>query len=312
MKPALPVRPRALAAAAGALLGLAGANADTVAYWRFEGGTAGVNVTHVSGANGVWSADLADSSGNGNALSCWSNDDWAAMRYQAVLPAATVPQTGSANTLSIRNAGGSPGTWTQTGGFLQSWTPLTWTIEAAFNVESSAHRTIVGRDSRGSCKTDGNLSALYLQTTPTNQIAIKFCDVDGNWHEVLSAANVVALNNWYAVAAVSDGSTLSLYLKDLTAGAASYTFIGSVDLTASPDTRLTSGAGDGGDWDAGNFTVARGLWGGGHVDRFLGFLDEVRISDTALSPAQFLFVPEPAAGALALLSLVGCLRRRRS
>ncbi len=97
------------------------------------------------------------------------------MRYQAVLPAATVPQTGSANTLSIRNAGGSPGTWTQTGGFLQSWTPLTWTIEAAFNVESSAHRTIVGRDSRGSCKTDGNLSALYLQTTPTNQIAIKFC-----------------------------------------------------------------------------------------------------------------------------------------
>ena len=55
------------------------------------------------------------------------------------------------------------------------------------------------------------------------------------------------------------------------------------------DTRLTSGTGDGGDWDAGNFTVARGLWNGGHTDRFLGFIDEVRISDEALTVEQFLF-----------------------
>jgi len=268
------------------------ASADTVAYWRFEGGTAGVNVTHVSGANGVWSADIPDTSGNSNELSIFA-EGWAGFSYQADLPAATVPHTGAANGLSVRNSGDYPASWTETGTTLQTWTPSAWTIEAAFKLETAGFRTIVGRDSRGSCTTDANLSALYFQITNTNQMAIKYCDVAGIWHEVLSAANAVVLNNWYAAAAVSDGSTLSLYLKDLTGGASAYTLIGSVDLTASADSRLTPGTGDGGDWDAGNFTVGRGLWNGGHTDRFLGWIDEVRISNTALTESAFLFTPVP-------------------
>ena len=184
-------------------------SAGTVAYWRFETGPANTNVTHPVG-DGVFNPDIPDSSGNGNALSAWTAADWGAMRYMTDVSAATVPQTGAANGLSVRNAGGYPGTFTQTGGFLQTWTPPHWTIEAAFKLETAGFRTIVGRDSRGSCTTDANLAALYFQVTSSNQMAIKYCDVVGVWHEALSAASAIALNNWYAAAAVCDGNTLSL------------------------------------------------------------------------------------------------------
>ncbi len=176
--------------------------------------------------------------------------------------------------------------------------------------------------------TTGNLdlAALYFQILPNNGLAIKYCDVSGYWHEVTSGTNQVQGFDWgsnpngdgvpwQAAAAVCDGETLSLYYKVIEGDGAtwSYQFVNQIDLTlsGSPNTALTPGTGDGGDWDAGNFTVGRGLYAGGHGDRAYGFIDEVRISDEALSPSQFLFVPEPGASVLALLSLLGCLRRRR-
>ena len=43
-------------------------------------------------------------------------------------------------------------------------------------------------------------------------------------------------------------------------------------------------------WDN-SWTVGRGQFGGGPADWFDGIIDEVRISNTALPPSQFLFAP---------------------
>ena len=292
----------ALAVLAGSLP----AFASTVAYWRFEEGPADANVPH-PGTGGVWSADTADSSGNSNELSVWTEGGGCGFAYRTDVAAATVPQTGAANNFSVQNTGGWPAMWTETGTLLQLWSLDEWTIEVAFKLENSGggYRTIVGRDSQGAYAGDPNLAALYLQMIPNNGLTIKFCDVNGYWHEATSKTGVVtgfdwgsdptgSTGKWYAVAAVSDGLTLSLYLKDIKGGG-DYELIAQANMTlsGSPKTALTPGGGDGSDWDPGNFSVGRGLYAGGHVDRAFGFIDEVRISNTALTKAEFLFTPTP-------------------
>ena len=306
------------------LAGCLPAMAATVAYWRFEEGPNGAQVTHGGAGNGVFYAGALDSSGNGNDLSVFA-EGWAGYQYATDLAGPTVPQNGLTNNFSVVNSGGYPAMSTATGSAMQTWTPSAWTIETTFQPETGGYRTLIGRDSIGANThgADTNLAALYLQIIPGDALAIKYTDVQGYWHEAISAGGAItgygwpnyAAGNWYAVAATSDGSTLSLYLKNIEGGATSYTLIAQTDLTASgsTNTALSAGAGDGGDWDAGNFTVGRGLYAGGHGDRAYGFIDETRISDTALSPSQFLWspVPEPTSSLLGLSAMFLFLRRRR-
>jgi hypothetical protein len=204
--------------------------------------------------------------------------------------------------LSVQNTGGYPTLFTSPGSPMQTMTPAGFTIEASFKPETGGWRTLVGRDSRAATATDTNLAALYFQITPVNAVAIRFCDVAGYWHEVDSAPGIVQGFNWgtdpngltgrwYHMAAVSDGTNLSLYL----ASDFGYDLVAQTDLTlsGSPNTALTAGLGSGSDWTAGTWTVGRGLYAGTHTDRAYGFIDEVRISDAALAPEQFLFWRPP-------------------
>lgn len=272
------------------------ASASTVAYWRFEEGPADTNVTHGGQADGVFYAGTMDGSGNGNALSVWA-EGWAGYAYRTDVPRSAVTRTGATNNFSVQNAGMHPAMFTSPTSPMRGMTPPQFTIEASFKPEVGGWRTLVGRDSYGASWMDGNLAALYFQITPDNAVAIKFCDVSGWWHQAVSASEVItgfpsgnpAAGHWYHMAAVSDGTLLSLYLDS----GPGYTLVAQTYLpsSGSPNTALTAGMGSGSDWVAGTWTVGRGLYAGGHADRAYGFIDEVRISDSALSPDQFLFSP---------------------
>lgn len=299
--------------------------AATTAWWRFEEGPAGANVARGGQPDGTFYGGVADSSGNGYSLSAWSDGGGAGYVYRSQVASSTLPLNGLPNNYSVKNTGGYPAMWTETGSALQTWSPAQWTIEATFKLENGGFRTIVGRDSRGAATVNGDLAAMYFQALPDNGLAIKFSDVTGLWHEAVSANNAFTSfdfpsdndgNNapWYSMAAMSDGATLSLYLRNVTA-ASGWNLIAQTDLTLSGslDTALSAGTGDGGDWDAGNFTVGRGLYAGGHGDRAWGYIDEVRLSDSALSIDQLLMVPEPSSMAMAALGLglVAFFRRRQ-
>jgi len=293
--------------------------AGTVAYWRFETGPANTDVLH-SVANGQFEANIPDVSGNGNHLSVWQQGGSAGYQYRADVPFASVPLGGAANTLSVKNTGGGPAMFTTSSASLPSginaetMTPTAFTIEASWKPESGGYRTVVGRDAQNVSTSNAGLAAVYLQARPDNSIGIQFTDIAGNTHEAFSSPNFVQgfnfgsdpdglLGTWYNIAAVSDGSTLSLYVNGALLASTPF---------SSPDPRLAVGATSGGDWHAGEWSVGRGLFNGGHTDRGYGFIDEVRISDSALDPSQFLnpVVPEPAMCGVALVGLMSLSRLR--
>lgn len=297
-------------------------HADTVAYWRFEEGPADAQVPHGGQPDGVYYEGTADSSGNGYGLSVWA-EGWAGYAYKTDVGGSVV--SGNANNFSVKNSGGYPGMFTETGAGIQTISPAAFTIEATFKLENGGYRTIVGRDSEGSVTTGNlDLAALYFQAIPDNALAIKFCDVSGYWHEAISATGIFTTFDfptnpdgigtpWYSLAAVSDGSILSLYLRNVTEGGI-WDLIAQTDMTlsGSPDTALTAGTGDGGDWDAGNWSVGRGLYNGGHGDRAYGYIDEVRISNDALGTGEFLMVvPEPTTMLLLGLGSLAAIRNRK-
>ena len=129
---------------------------STVGYWRFEDGPG--PVTKPFGA--------VDSSGNGYHMDPWTAGDWAGFEYRTDVAGTSV--SGLTNNYSIKNSGGYPGMATLTGAGIQTITPAAFTIEATFKLENGGHKTIVGRDSRGSATTNGDLAALYFQAVPNN------------------------------------------------------------------------------------------------------------------------------------------------
>jgi len=292
--------------------------ASTAAYWRFETGPANSNVVHTLGA-GQFEGTIPDVSGNGNNLSVWEQGGGAGYQYRSDVPFASVPLSGAANNFSVKNTGGGPAMFTTSsvampsGVDVETMTPTAFTVEASYKPENGGFRTIVGRDAQNVVTGNGSLAALYLQATPDNQFAIKFTDVAGNFHEAISPTGLVHGFNfgtdpdglqgtWYSLAGVSDGTTLSLYVN----GA----LVASTAIN-SPNPALAVGTTSGGDWHAGEWSVGRGLFNGGHVDRAYGFIDEVRISNSALTPREFLALPEPSTAAIALAGLLGLQLRRR-
>ncbi|MGE9267465.1 MAG: LamG-like jellyroll fold domain-containing protein [Verrucomicrobiales bacterium] len=286
-------------------LGCGHASAGTIAHWSFEG-PVDANVASGGDADGTYSDDILDQSGNGNHLGVWSEGGGAGFAYRA-----DTPNT-AGNGTSIQNTGGSPAAWNES---LAAWNPSTFTFEAFIKPEETdGFRTIIGRDSQGGSSGDANLAAMYFQITNTDVLAFKFLDNDGNWHEALGDFDPIAGwdfatgspddIDWIHIAATSDGSNLNLYINHQQVAFASL---------GGGDTALSTGTGTGSDWTAGHFSVARGLYGGGHGDRAWGLIDEIRISDEALTPDQFLqLVPEPGTLSLSVLAMAGFLRRRRN
>ena len=256
----------------------------TVAHWDFSPANA-MDGAYIPGngcradldGDGAMDADdfvisAPDLSGNGNHLTVWTCD-WMKWCRDSALGDFSMQHGNSypcAGTDSAFNSFVS-------GKDVEAITPAQWTVEAVFkSAKLAPFCTIVGRDGRYVGGSASSAAALYLSTRGTD-LAIAFTDVDGGNHNLQVPANLKA-GVWYSVAAVSDGATLSLYLNG--------EVIGTLDLTVTgTDTSLGLGYGI--------WSVARGMWADGHVDRFFGVIDEVSISDEALSTGSFVIsVPE--------------------
>ncbi|MCS7090305.1 MAG: LamG domain-containing protein [Verrucomicrobiota bacterium] len=273
-----------------ALLG----RAATVAHWDFDSAVSGSPVPLGSMAKGGTGGvpAIPDLSGGGHTMYAWDDHwgpEWSAW--------GDTPTGVGYSSLHDGHDDGyvfSPG--------LVNWQPLTWTIELSVRLTNlSGWRTMIGRD--GSTGVPGEVEAgFYFQKNDQNQrFRINFSTVGGQRY-ILDSNFAPQAGQWYHLAAVSDGSTLQMWADKLDGNG--FQLVGSMSLNPSNDNRLRA---------TGTWTFGRGWWNNLFVDHIFGSLDNIRFSDTALSPSQFIQVPEPSA--LTILGLGGLtllVRMRRS
>jgi len=274
---------------AGIALSTLSSSAATVAYWDFESGVAGQPFTPIGNPNG--SGGAVDTA-NGILMRGWN--DFFGPSYTS----STSPNGGS---LGMNNADNHQDGYV-TEGALHNWGPTAWTIETHVYLENlGGWNTLIGRD--GSSQAEAESDFYLVNNGIDDKFRINYDSVGGQrW--VLDGNYSVQINTWYALAAVSDGSTLSMWLDDGTG----YAQIGSLDITAQ------SVAQNGLPATAINWTFGRGWFGGNFVDHIDGKMDNIRFSDQALTPSQLipLVVPEPSMLALAGIGAAMMFIRRRS
>lgn len=314
------------------------AHASTVAYWRFEDknglpAVAGDSLRSTPAPGGAASAGnivdvTSDSSGNGNVMRTFHspNDPTSPDGLQRLetsptftlnTPGLIVPGTLAPNLLAFdfdaapgagvpapADAGGDDIYSRDADNLAAAINALNlnqYTIEGAFRVDALGRfQTVVVKDGNvgggGGAGTAGPLPGFVVKLFNDDFLHIETFDGSGAFHNIASD-NPIAPGTWYKYAVVNDGALLSLYLDS----GAGYALQG--------DTNPVSG---GALWNYNNtWSIGRG-WFNGPADFFDGQIDEVRISDVALSPSEFLFapVPEPGAAALVLAPLLGALTRR--
>jgi hypothetical protein len=238
-----------LAAVAVFVSSMGRVGADTIAWYRFE-----------EGADFQAAASpIPDTTGMYPLLVEAGSD----AQYRAFTPADTVPKTGDPNTLSMEFT--SLPAFTTDDPSFNIWDTPTWTIEAYVYFKTFvAFHTFVGKDGTGF---GGPLADLYLQRNGRNNaFSIIFKGMDGSAQGGDGIFQPVT-NTWYHVAAVYDSVNVALYVD----GVLDISF----PITSPMIVEDTP------------WTVGRGFFGN-PTDPSMALVDEVRFSDAALTPDQFL------------------------
>lgn len=286
----------AVATLAAASLAAPRLDASTVGYWRFEDG-----------------AFLNDSSGNGLTLNATGDT------FQTEIPGTgpgssfynPVPLTGAANLDMVRKPGGSSNSYLHTAqnyDAAANGTLQTFTFEMMFHStgKSSSSSTFLASygytgaaNQRGWTvhSPSGATAALDLRISAT-----------GTAFEIIDSGFTITtgVDYYMAVAVDLTGETaaersVTFYLQNLTAGDAlqSNTITNiTTESIFNPETPLAFGAQS----------------NGSNVNNWASYMDEIRLSNTALSQSQLLVtpIPEPATYALFLgLAIVGMLLIKR-
>jgi len=256
------------------LLSAVHSNAETVGYWRFEENTSGnVPATNTGGAV---PNTVLDSSGKGNHLQTWTTATAPTYTTSVPFPAGTlagIPATGALNTASL-DFKGSPVELYTGSKPLNSKTFTAWTVEASFCLDVTGRwQVIVGKDGNPI----GNQSPFSLKVRSDNKLEIGIVDGSGVGRWCVGDTKIEA-NKWYQAAATATATELSLWIKP--EGCRDYISQGAVPIQGAFFNT----------YSAFNqpWIIGRGMWNGAQKDATDGRIDEVRISDTALTPAQFL------------------------
>jgi len=262
-----------------------------IAYWRFEDHTVGTLLSDTQrNSNPVCAT--SDSTYNGNDLFVWSPESRPTLSSE--IPFSVVPQTGTANhgcldlTDPTQSNKTRPEVYTNSQFShaspcdIQKITPQSWTVEASVKVKqlNGARQVILSRDG-----TPGKAARLSLFVNSHNRFDIRFADVDERFISVAADDFTVTENQWYHLAARSDGKELRLYVDSL--DGKGYQLVGTGNLPSDGSTALGS-CGSDCSWAVGRQRLQKGSVG----DALVGWIDEVRICDVALEPADFLFAPK--------------------
>ena len=267
-----------------------------IAWWRFDQGHTGELMPSLNGREDAAPA-CRDISPNGNHLFAFIPDT--TPRFSPDVPADRIPFAGAAARGSI-DTRERPGAYVTTrdvytqsrlshpvGVDLQQIEPTQWSVEvsvkfAAINPLGSSHfQTFVERDGVGADAHEPGRAPFYLQLDVHNHFAATFCDPSKRAHQALAQSLTVRAGQWYHLAVVSDGKTLSLYVDTLDgegfqrAASEALPSDGSIALAKTSDENA--------------WVIGRAMYNSRIADRFDGLINEVRISDRALEPSEFLY-----------------------
>lgn len=247
-------------------------HASVLAYWRFEEGIAN------SPAGGAGS--VSDSAGS------FHGTPTGGPIYRSDVGANPVPLTGATNNRSLEFDGSGTGDFVlapDPTGVLNPTTAFTVEFWMRAGAQSGSLDTLLDH-SHGFIDQTG----WAFQTQPTGTMRFAVGD-GGPFHEAISPVGSVRDNMWHHIAGVFDstatGQELRLYIDGV--------------LAAFDDNGGALALGNNRDIEIGRASSAM------FPRYYSGFIDEIRISDTALAPSQFLnsAVPEPSS--FVLLGMFG-------
>lgn len=254
---------------------------STIAWWRFEDGTAGDPIPNVK--DSPKKIGVRDVSGHNNHLYAFGRPQ--APRFGSEVPAETVSLTGQANRGCLDDSGTpadriptrdlftDPGRSRTHMDVINTFPFNEWTVEVSFNIsETGRFHGLVGRDGQ---PTEAAQAPLQLKVRgDDNCVQIEAIDSSGTVRDV-RGRTPVETGRWYHAAAVSDGATLKLYLD--AGDGQGYRLQRESDFSG-PLFR-----------SPGTWTVGRGHYNGKIADDARALIDEVRVSVVALKPNRFLF-----------------------
>ncbi len=266
-------------------------SAETIAYWRFENGEAGVQHT---GTNDDF---YVDSTANSNAMSNIPTED--APTATDDIPFSTVPATGEPNTLALDFVPNSV-ILTQndiTNKMVDSYVFSNgWTIEATvkFNNLTPGWPVIVGKDGKpGAGAAPPFFLKLINLDPPFIQADFFSNDNVEHWFDGRngfggSGETEIFPDKWYNLAVTYDGSNVAkLYIQEET----------DIEYELEATSQQSNIGPATFPWDT-HWSIGRGVWGDAASDWVDGIIDEVRISDVPLHPTQFvaytqILIPQP-------------------